>query len=131
MLSAQQRPEAEAEGETTRGPTGGLFPPRFTFGGQIALTTPNHQRGGGGCGSRWLIAQNRVSCKRLTFREGDLVPEVWSFFLKVPPPSRVEGGERLSAAAEAGAHGPGWVTGGRAGGRAAICEQAPLTLLGR
>lgn len=75
-------------------PTEGFSPPRFPFGGQIALT-PNHQQGG----NRWLIAQNRVSCKRLTLQQGDLV-SLRSFChlkKKVPPFSLVEGGERLSA----------------------------------
>lgn len=53
------------EGETTRGPNGGLIPAPLHVWGQIALT-PNHQRGS----SRWLIAKNRVNCKRLTLQEG-------------------------------------------------------------
>ena len=42
------------EGETTRGPNGGLIPAPLHVWGQIALT-PNHQRGS----SRWLIAKKQ------------------------------------------------------------------------
>lgn len=86
--STRQRPGIEAEGETTGGPNGGLTLAEFHMWGSNRNNT-NHQRGG----SRWLIAQNSVNCKRLTLQEGNSI-SLHSFVILKGGPSRSSAGRR-------------------------------------